>query len=524
MYTNFYKLTEGPFKLTPSTRFLYMSETHKKALVLLKYVVVKRKGPILLTGDVGTGKTTMIRALLDSLDRAIPYVHMSNPLLSPQEFIDYVAYSTIRIKKYPNDREKGRFACQQYLKRCVRENKNLNLIIDEAHKLSFELFELIRLLSKMETDGINLMNILLVGQPELNDKLSEMRGRSLLQRISIRHHILPLNLDETREYMGTRLKVAGAHNMDQIFSKNAVQAIYNYTKGCPREINNLADNALVLGYSRGIRTITPPIIHECFEDIKLDRLRSIIQRKQTESRPPKITKFFFRPLIHWKAACGFLLLAFIFVLVARGNGKDTLLKLKALVPNYHQAKYSLLSREPLISKQIIHKRVEVVPHTKTHEADISYTSRDAEKRSQEMIKIFPEAPILVEKTKSEILNNRSLEVDIPNLEEIETNVKNLKRETSTILQKGIDDILKIENDKQAWKTLIVKEGDSLIKLVAEAYGRAHIDYLKFVQKFNPEIEDINKIKIGQEILFPPIVIEGNRTEDTSKIDLGNERM
>jgi type II secretory pathway predicted ATPase ExeA len=270
MYTEFFDLKEKPFDLTPSPRFVHLSEGHREALALLRYGVTDRKGFILLTGEVGTGKTTMVRTLLDSLNHSVKYVLLSNPILSPQDFTKYLALSI--FKKSINFNSKAHFLLvfEPYLKRAFNNNQNFNLIIDEAHKLSFALLEEIRLLSNMETGDHKLINIFLVGQPELNEKLSDPRCRPLLQRISIRYHIPPLNLKESRDYMNTRLKVAGEKKNNHIFPKAAMDAIHHFSSGYPREINILADNALLLGYSKGVKKITPSMVKACYEDLKLD--------------------------------------------------------------------------------------------------------------------------------------------------------------------------------------------------------------------------------------------------------------
>ena len=221
-------------------------------------------------------------------------------LLSPREFINYLALAVFKKEMLFDSKAKFLLAFQAFLKKCLKAHKNFNLIIDEAHKLSFDLLEEIRLLSNMETGDEKLMNIFLVGQPELNEKLSEVRCRPLLQRISIRHHIPPLNLNETRAYMITRLKVAGAPKIDDIFSKSAVKAVYQHSHGYPREINVLSDNALLLGYSEGIKRITPDMIKESFEDLQLDNTTG--QKNVRKPRSAKMRRFFFFPAGHWKTA------------------------------------------------------------------------------------------------------------------------------------------------------------------------------------------------------------------------------
>ena len=270
MYTEFYNLREKPFELTSSPKFLYLGETHKEALALLTYGVVERKGFILLTGEVGTGKTTMIRALLAGLDDGVKFVHVSNPLFTPMDFMNYLASST--FKKNVHFKSKAAFLIEfeGFLRQCFQHQKNFILIVDEAQNLSLQLLEEIRLLSNLETADEKLINIFLVGQPELNEKLRRPECKPLLQRISVRHHIKPLDPEGTGEYIATRLELAGAEKPNKIFPADVGRLIHEFSGGYPRLINILADNALLLGYSRGKRKITPSIVKQCYQDMRLE--------------------------------------------------------------------------------------------------------------------------------------------------------------------------------------------------------------------------------------------------------------
>jgi general secretion pathway protein A len=270
LYTEFYNLQEKPFDLTHSSRFLYLGEAHKEALAMLTYGVVERKGFVLLTGEVGTGKTTMVHALLAELDKSVKCVHLANPLLTPKEFRNYLTLSAFKNRIAFKSKANFLLAFEAFLTRCSQKQRSFLLLVDEAHKLSFDLLEEIRLLSNMETAEEKLINIFLVGQPELNKKLSDPKCRALLQRISIRYQIKPLSPEGTEEYITKRLKVAGARKADEIFSESVRKAIHEYSKGYPRMINILSDNLLLLGYARGDRRLTPAMVRECFEDLKLE--------------------------------------------------------------------------------------------------------------------------------------------------------------------------------------------------------------------------------------------------------------
>ena len=269
MYTAHYGLDARPFDLTSSSRFLYLGEIHREALASLVYGIAERKGFMLLTGEAGAGKTTMVHTLLGRLDEGVEYVHLSYPLLSPQEFIHYVSLSTL-LKATPHE-SKGAFLVEfgQFLKELREQQKTFLLIIDEAQGVSFELLEEIRFLSNVETAEEKLINIILVGQPELKERLIDPRCKALFQRVSVQYHLKPLDQKAVGEYIQTRLKAAGAKNPEKIIPESVANVIYRYSGGYPREINSIADNVLLLGYVAEKKKITPQMVTEYCEEMKL---------------------------------------------------------------------------------------------------------------------------------------------------------------------------------------------------------------------------------------------------------------
>ncbi len=315
MYTSFYELNEKPFELTPSSRFLYLGEIHKEALALLTYGVTEKKGFILLTGEVGTGKTTMVHALLDNLDESVQYVHLSNPMVSPKDFLKYLAYSV--LKRRFQFKTKGDLLIwfENYLKECQKKRINFVLIIDEAQNLSFELLEEIRLLSNMENGDEKLLNIFLVGQPEFNTILNEPRCRPLRQRIGISYHIRPLDENGTGEYVYKRLELAGAKDSRRLFSKEVIKALHFYSNGYPRAINVLADNLLLSGYSRNTKKLTPEMVKECYLETKYEAPKydiELVDRIDNDINRITISSGYWK----WLAGISVIL---IFVLILAGS-------------------------------------------------------------------------------------------------------------------------------------------------------------------------------------------------------------
>ena len=260
MYRSHYSLNKKPFQLSTDPKFLWLGEKHKEALATLKYGVVDQKGFLLVSGDVGTGKTTLINALLEGIEEDTLVANITDPALDLVEFFNFVALSFNIPKKFDSKIDFIVYF-SQFLKKVYSENKNVLLIIDEAHRLSKEVLEHIRLLSNIELPEEKLINIFFVGQNEINQTLALPECRALRQRISLVYQIEPLSENETLAYIKHRLKVAGTEK--NIFTQNAVRDIYHFSKGYPRLINTICDHALLTGYARDLKKITPDVIQEC---------------------------------------------------------------------------------------------------------------------------------------------------------------------------------------------------------------------------------------------------------------------
>ncbi len=266
MYLSYYGLNEQPFSISPDPRFLYLSEVHREGLANLTYGVAQRKGFVVITGEVGTGKTTLIHALLADVPQKVRVAFISNPTLTREEFFFLLADAY----KLGVIEHKGHFLVKftQFLEKAYSNDENVVLIVDEAHSLSQELLEEIRLLSNLETAGHKLVNIILVGQPELDEKLSGPELRPLTQRITLRHRMSSMTLDETTKYIETRLLRSGAKDLG-IFTDSAIRSLYEYSRGIPRLINILAEHALLTGYVRELKRIDDRVIEECASEFRL---------------------------------------------------------------------------------------------------------------------------------------------------------------------------------------------------------------------------------------------------------------
>ena len=263
MYAEFYGLKELPFALTPDPRFIYFTPSHTEVMANLHYGIESGKGLVVVTGEVGTGKTTILRWMMQRLDRTVLVAYIFNPRLSVPEFYQHVA-TLLDVQKWETKSELLLELGRSLESRHSRGLRTV-LIIDEAQGLSPHVLEEIRLLSNFESDTAKQLQIVLTGQPELRDVLNNPDLRQLKQRVALRCLIKPLpNVEETDRYITSRLLVAGAERTE-IFSPGAIDYIFRCSEGIPRNINNLCDNALLAGYAAGELTIGRSVIEEIAE-------------------------------------------------------------------------------------------------------------------------------------------------------------------------------------------------------------------------------------------------------------------
>lgn len=266
MYLSHYNLNQMPFQISPDPKFLWLGEKHKEALAVLKYGVMNNQGFLLLTGDVGTGKTTLINALVNSLGSDTFFINVSDPRLDKLDFFKLVAQS-FGLEGTLGSKLDFFMSLKKFLHKAYDSKKKVLLIIDESQKLSLDSLEEIRLLSNIERQDSKLLNIFFVGQNEFNDTLIRPECRALRQRITIVHNIEPLNEKETVQYVKYRLNIAGTQR--EIFTDKALSKIYSFAKGYPRLINIVCDRAMLTAYSRDLQTVGPKIIRECSKELSL---------------------------------------------------------------------------------------------------------------------------------------------------------------------------------------------------------------------------------------------------------------
>jgi general secretion pathway protein A len=246
MYLKYFQLNEMPFNITPDPRFLYYAPHHQEAYDHLMYGITQRKGFIELTGEVGSGKTTICRALLSSLGKDVKTALILNPTFSETQLLRSML-NDFGLSPPISDRLAYVECLNAFLLDCYHKGQNVALLIDEAQDLAPGVLEQIRLLSNLETDQHKLIQIVLCGQPELKMRLNQPDLRQLRQRITVRYSLPPLTRAETQAYIEHRLRVAGPRSKVR-FSPSAIRVVHRYSKGCPRLINAVCDNALLAAY------------------------------------------------------------------------------------------------------------------------------------------------------------------------------------------------------------------------------------------------------------------------------------
>src|SRR5262249_14091265 len=269
MYNAYFGFSESPFSLSPDPAFFYRSEQHEEALANLVYGVQARKGFIVLTGEVGTGKTTMLECLRDFLEaHYIEFAFLFNSRLNVEQFFEMIAYD-LNLRCERTSKTEVLFALNQVLVEQAQAGRTVVLIVDEAHNLDWDVLEEIRLLGNLENRGGKLLQIILAGQPELDRKLDAPNLRQLKQRVVLRCSLEPFTLRDAVEYMEMRLERAGMPNQT-VFSEELMSEVHLRSQGIPRLINAVCDNLLLTAFALEQKSCTPEILDEVCKDMRLE--------------------------------------------------------------------------------------------------------------------------------------------------------------------------------------------------------------------------------------------------------------
>jgi type II secretory pathway predicted ATPase ExeA len=268
MYEAFFGLRERPFDLTPNPRYLVLTDVHREALSNLEYGISSEKGITLLIGEAGSGKTTLLRTAIARQPERVHCVHLNNPALTRSEFVEMLAARFSLTEQAKTSKAVLLLELETLLSARRRERETTVLIVDEAQSLPQDLLEEIRLLANIETDSAKLLSVVMAGQPELAERLNDRSLRQLKQRVALRAELRPLTAHQTAEYLAGRIRAAGGL-ASQVFTRQAVMTIYERSRGIPRTISVIADNALLSAFALQLRPVTSEVVLEVCRDFDL---------------------------------------------------------------------------------------------------------------------------------------------------------------------------------------------------------------------------------------------------------------
>lgn len=283
MYHDFYGFSESPFNLTPNSKFFFSSTKHMEALSTLVYAIKERKGFVVITGNIGSGKTTVCRALLNQLDSKTQTALITNTHISGRDLLMAIL-EELEVEFTSGSKSRLLSRLNEYLIEQLRHNHNVVLIIDEAQNLTPAVLEEVRMLSNLETENEKLIQVVFLGQPELKKKLALPRLEQLRQRIAVYFQLTPLTEDETRSYILHRLKIASGTD-HEYFTEKSIGLIYQYSQGTPRLVNQICDSALLTGYIMEKKVIDDQILCEVIGESPMVR---IIKEDQSDIKDASI--------------------------------------------------------------------------------------------------------------------------------------------------------------------------------------------------------------------------------------------
>ena len=500
MYTGYYNLTSKPFENTPDPLFLYLSRQHREVLSALLYGIDSAKGFTLVSGEVGTGKTTLIRSLLEKIDPD----HIVISIINPRSTFDDVFKLLAKKLKVPINEENRLETIEKLrfkLETLNQEGHRAVILIDEAHLLSEESLQEIRLLSNIENEKFKLIQIILVGQNEIYSLLDKDSQKSLKQRIVINRQLHPLNKEETTEYIKHRLFIAG--RKDKLFNDRAVTLVLRESGGIPRLINQICDNALLIGYALKTPLIDRKIIKEVINDM-------------APASPKKLPyPFYFLKTRKTWAIAGAIALLIVIIEVNNFSFRETIQLLMSRVNRYTDSQsLSPAFTDKSASEAVITNSRKITfeqknRHLVNHQAPLSYSIKKQSPDNHLNKPIPVAAKLFVPSLPDKIKNNNSHGHSIgENIQKPRSNkviqisphrVKMPNRNLAS-LSKTID----TRNSSLPSQSKTVQPNDWLASIALKAYGSSSETLIDLIQMANEDIKNINRIYSGQKIELPQI--------------------
>lgn len=472
MYKSFYGLRLNPFENTPDPRFLFPSKSHREILASLRYGVENSKGFILIAGDIGTGKTTMIYALLRRIDSSYIVININNPKWTFSEIISYLA-AKLEVNIEGKDNFQILDRLQIKLEKLDYLGKRLVLIIDEAHLLSVSTLEDIRLISNIEKENKKLIQIVLVGQKEIYQTLQKDSLKTLKQRILINRELKPLDQKETRHYIEHRLRVAGTNTNP--FDTRAMTLIWRKSKGTPRVINHICDNAMLIGFAEEKKTIGARIVKEVVKDMETGHKQPRSYFGRANSR------------YGWLVGCALVILIILAAVYAKSKRPALL---KEILPKFPISAQEQEKTQP---------EPEIIPKAAPAPIEAAQQKASANLSGQQELSAQLQNEPIPQPTETEKETAVIAENDQPAVAPTTAKVMLKLPQLGEIRNENISNASALHNKQKK-----VMPKDYLYKIVLEEYGIVNDTVLDIIQIANPEIKDLNLIFAGQTIHLPQI--------------------
>jgi general secretion pathway protein A len=446
MYNQFYNFSEKPFNLTPDPKFLYYTPSHREALASMIYGINDRRGFVVITGEVGTGKTTLIYTLLNNLSEKVKTAFVYHTTATFEQLLGHILID-LHIPVADENKMALLQKLNYHLIHKIAQDETLAIIIDEAQNLPAGVMEELRLLSNLETTKQKMIQILLVGQPELEEKLDSQELRQLKQRIGIRRTIKPLTLEESREYIAHRLNVAGS-TIGQVLTSDAVDLICSHANGIPRIINVLCDNAFLIGYSLSKEKISGKIVNEVIRDLGAGPEETVAPLVTGDQFPPAAQSTSSRNIRFYLVAVILLIMLVFIALSIRGYFKQK--TVHENVPQLAETTPGMQKAAPAAVTPPPSPPVESVP-------------QPPEPQKAPVQKEVPQEPVPAKAA--------------------------------------------IPSKPKIYKTAFLKDGKSLYSLAIKYYGKANPTVYDLILNANPGITDIRSIPDHKKIILPVITPE-----------------
>ncbi len=536
MYCEFYQLREPPFNVTPDPKFLYLNARYREAIASLNYGITQRKGFITLIGEAGTGKTTLLNKLLEELDAKTKSVFIFNTNVTFEEILEYM-FAEFALPVHNGKKLYMLQRLNSFLLEELRGGGNVALLIDEAQDLEFSVLEDLRLLSNLETAKEKILQIVLSGQPELGQKLSNPILRQLRQRIGINCRLLPLSRDEITEYVQYRLQAAGCPDL-KLFSREAEEQIYHFSRGIPRLVNVVCDNALVIGYALGKKRIGADVITEAAADL----LSVEPPREEIDERPIEVAALppLMAPQKRWRARLGVMGLVIVVMVLGLLSVGRTVLNMHgeertAALPEPRKLEVIRPGSEPqgggveVVLNADGAEEIGAAAASGTHDVEpavpvpggpeeriaalqsgepvapfqqavANAPSRPPEGSAplpadgpakHEEVALAPKAPA-PKASRPEVVEPEEAVPPVPALEE--------QPEGAAVVEIGQPPRI----DGVEFDRVVVRSGDSMSAIAMRKYGQASYTILDLLKLANPELADIDLITTGRTIRLPEL--------------------